>query len=110
MGNIISWIIIAALAFPACARLREDCLQRKRTVDYVAAVADYQLRVGMSKEEVRRLLGEPEEVVIYSGRGSPEAWKYYVLEGCKKHQGLSAPSTELVFRYGKLERWLTYGK
>jgi len=107
MNKMLVWILITAFALPACGGLREDCLQRKKTADYVAATANSQLYVGMSRRDARRVLGEPHEIIPHAGK---ESWKYSVLEDCKLHQGISGPTTELTFVDDRLYMWLTYGR
>jgi hypothetical protein len=107
MKKTLTCMLIAGLALSACGHLREDCQQQKKTVDYVAATATTQLQVGMSRKDVRRVLGEPHEILLYDHR---ESWKYSVLEDCKLHQGISGPTTELTFVDDRLLMWLTYGR
>jgi hypothetical protein len=110
MRPTITLTILAALALTACAPLSQECFERQKKVEYVAANADQSLRRGMSLAEVRAILGEPDDRIVYSGAASPETWKYQVYEDCRRHLGISAPTTELIFRHGRLNLWLIYGK
>jgi len=94
----------------AGADLRRDCLERKRKADRVADQAGAELRVGLTGMEVRALVGEPNEIITARGLGNLETWKYYLLQDCQSHLGLTAPVTELFFLDGNLVKWLTYAK
>ncbi len=107
MLRMLLGVIIAGLAWPGCGGLTTECLQRQKTAQYVANVANTQLYMGMTREAAHRVLGDPTETIRYAGK---EAWKYYVWEDCQLHQGISAPTTEAVFVDGRLQMWLTYGR
>ncbi len=110
MKKILALIILGGLAATACGGLRQECLGRQDRVARVAALANKDLIRGYGPYEVRALLGEPDDIITYSGAGNQEVWKYMVLEGCATHQGLGAPTTELIFVNGALDRWIVYGR
>ena len=96
----------------ACAGpdLRRDCLDRKQKADRVAIQATSELRVGLTTQEVRTLVGEPDASITAGGLGGLEAWKYYLLPDCQAHLGVTAPMTELFFLDDKLVKWLTHAR
>lgn len=96
--------MLAGCASPA---LRSDCLKRQQRVQQVASLAARELRAGETADEVRALLGNPDEIVAARGLGDFDIWKYYLLEDCRAHLGLSAPTTELFFLDGNLVKWTT---
>jgi hypothetical protein len=110
MRKIIALAILGAISVSACGGLRQDCLDRQQRVAHVAAIADKELVQGMGEYEVRLVLGQPDEIIDYSGAGDQKVWKYNVLADCHTVQGLGAPTTELVFQQGALLRWITYGR
>ncbi len=73
-------------------------------------MANRELRPGMSAREVKAILGEPDDLMIFSGEGAPERWKYYHYQDCGPHPGTSASTTELMFVNGRLQKWLRYKK
>ena len=80
----------------------QDCLARKNRAVQVAAIAAEELKPGWTAQEVRSALGEPDEIVAPKGLGKMDIWKYYLLEDCKTHLGMTAPRTELFFFQGNL--------
>jgi len=110
MPRIVTLMLLGALCLCGCAHVVQDCFQQQNQSAQVAATAKKQIKTGMSAAEVRALLGPPVMTIQYWQQGSPETWKYLVFEDCKSHQGLSAPTTELYFVNGRLERWYVYGR
>lgn len=109
MSKLLALLVACIICLSACGGLRQECLARKERAEAVAALAASKLRVGMTVKEVKELLGPPERTLTYYEKpGVPATWKYYEFTDCKKHQGISAPTTELHFRYGKLQKWKTY--
>jgi len=105
-------LLLGFLFLAACATLRqvEQGELRQKPASQGAVVANRELRPGMSAREVKAILGEPDDLMIYSGDGAPERWKYYHYPDCAPHPGTSAPTTELVFVNGRLQKWLRYKK
>jgi outer membrane protein assembly factor BamE (lipoprotein component of BamABCDE complex) len=97
--------LVCACASPA---LRQDCQARKAKVDHVAAIAPTALNPGLTKDQVRALLGEPDEIVTAKGVGDFDIWKYYLYEDCQAHLGLSAPTTDVFFVGNRLANWNTH--
>ncbi len=98
-------LLVATFVFTAgCAgaALQQDCLARKNRADRAAAAAAEQLKPGWTAAEVRSALGEPDEIVTARGEGQYDIWKYYLLEDCTAHLGMTAPMTELFFFHGTL--------
>ena len=91
-----------------CARYENLCEVRQAQVAPVASLALNQLKIGMSTEEVREILGEPTETRIYTD-GS-QTWKYAMYPDCVKHQSIGAPTTELKFLGGILLEWRVSGQ
>jgi hypothetical protein len=110
MRKTVVLLVVGCLLAVACASpgLRRDCLERKNKADRAAALTASGLHVGLTAQEVRALMGEPDGIVAARGLGDLETWKYYLLEDCKAHLGLTAPVTELFFLEGRLVKWLTY--
>ena len=65
-------------------------------------------RQKLTAQEVRSALGEPDEIVAGKGVGEFDIWKYYLLEDCKAHLGMTAPITELFFFHGNLVNFTTH--
>lgn len=109
MNKIIMLLLAGTLFWAACASpgLRQDCLERKQKAERVAASAAAELQPGWKAQEVRALLGEPDEIVAAKGLGDFDIWKYYLWEDCKAHLGEKAPETELFFLDGNLVKWTT---
>jgi len=110
MGKIVILATLGALSLSACGGLVQDCYHQQQRVAQAAAVANRDLKPGMYPQEVQALLGPSEMTIQYWQSGSPETWKYVVLEDCKIHQGISAPTTELYFVRGQLQKWFIYGR
>lgn len=108
MRKIIALVILGAIGLSACGGLKLDCQNRQQRVAHVAAIADKELVRGYGPYEVRAILGQPDDVITYQGGGGQEVWKYNVLDDCRTIQGLGAPTTELIFQEGVLQRWITY--
>jgi hypothetical protein len=88
----------------------QDCLARKNRAVQVAAIAAEELKPGWTAQEVRSALDEPDEIVATKGLGKFDIWKYYLLEDCKTHLGMTAPMTELFFFQGNLANFNTYAQ
>lgn len=112
MKQIGALLLLGFISLAACATLRqvEQGEVRQKPASQGAVVANRELRPGMSAREVKAILGEPDDLMIYSGEGAPERWKYYHYPDCAPHPGASAPITELVFVNGRLQKWLRYKK
>jgi outer membrane protein assembly factor BamE (lipoprotein component of BamABCDE complex) len=110
MPRIIVLVLLGTFYLSACATVVQDCFHQQDQAAQVAVTAKREIKTGMSAAEVRALLGPPVMTIQYWQQGSPETWKYLVFEDCKTHQGLSAPTTELYFVHGTLERWYVYGQ
>jgi hypothetical protein len=104
-------LLVGLLLLSSCASsgLRQDCRKRKQKVERVASLAP-ELRVGLTAQEVRALVGEPDEIISARGLGDLETWKYYLNKDCKVYLGLTAPVTELFFLDGKLVKHLTHAE
>ena len=76
-------------------------------MEQVASQAGSGLQVGMTANQVRALLGEPVEIVTAKGMGDFDIWKYYLLQDCRAHLGMQAPTTELFLLNGNLVKWTT---
>jgi len=100
-------LLVAACASPALPR---DCQARKEKVEHVAAIADAELSKGLSTQEVRALIGEPDEIIAAKGTGDLEIWRYYVYQDCLAYLGIQAPETKLFFINGYLLNWQTFMK
>ncbi len=87
---------------------RQDCLARKQRAERVAAIAAEELKRGWTAQEVRSALGEPDEIVTATGLNEFDIWKYYLLEDCKSHLGMTALKTELFFFHGNLINFTTH--
>jgi outer membrane protein assembly factor BamE (lipoprotein component of BamABCDE complex) len=75
-----------------------------------AAASRQALHRGMSFDEVKAVLGEPDDVTVYTGTHASERWQYYHYPECAPHLTTKAPTTELVFVNGRLARWLSRKK
>lgn len=95
------------LAGCAGSALRSDCLERQQKIERTASVAASELKVGMTADQVRTLLGEPVEIVAAKGMGDFDIWKYYLFQDCRAYLGVQAPTTELFFLNGNLVKWTT---
>ena len=80
MRKSISLLVLGSLLFAACASpaLHRDCLERKQKAERVASLAASEMQVGLTTQEVRALVGEPDEIITARGPGGLEAWKYYL--------------------------------
>ncbi len=103
--SLAGLLLLAACASPA---LRQDCLTRQEKVKQVAAIADAKLSKGLSTQQVRALLGEPDEIITGKGVGDFDIWRYYVYPDCLAHLGIQAPETKLFFINGYLLSWQTF--
>jgi outer membrane protein assembly factor BamE (lipoprotein component of BamABCDE complex) len=110
MKKLVVLLVAGMIGLAACAStgMRQDCLERKKRADRVAAIAAEELKPGWTAQEVRSALGEPDEIVTAKGVGDFDIWKYYLFEDCKAHLGMTAPLTELFFLNGNLIRYTTY--
>jgi hypothetical protein len=110
MRLMVALGLAAVLFLSGCAspQMRSDCLQRQQQAKEVASLATRKLQVGLTTKEVRGLLGEPVEIVKPEGLGDLVIWKYYLLQDCRAHLGLQAPTTELFFLDGNLIKWTTF--
>jgi hypothetical protein len=109
MMRIIFWLGLAGMLFlSGCAGpgLRNDRLGGQPQAERMAPPAGSELRVGLTTREVRALLGEPDDLIIYSGEGAQERWKYYHGPDCAPQLAPSTPTTELVFVGGRLQKWV----
>jgi len=102
--GLTGMLLLASCAGPG---LKSDCLKRQEQMERVASLAGSELRVGLTTQEVRALLGEPVEIVTAKGLGNFDIWKYYLLQDCRAHLGMQAPATELFFLDGNLIKWTT---
>ena len=112
MKQIGALLLLGFIFLAACATLRqvEPGDVRQKPASQEAVVANRELRQGMSAREVKAILGEPDDQMIFSGEGAPERWRYYHYPDCAPQLGASAPTTELVFVNGCLQKWLRYKK
>jgi hypothetical protein len=112
MGKIITLSLAGMLLVAACASpaLRRDCLARKEKVEHVAAMAKTNLSKGLSTQQVRALLGEPDEIISAKKVGDFDIWRYYVYPDCLAQLGIQTPETKLFFINGYLLNWQTFMK
>ncbi len=103
--SLAGMLLLAACASPA---LRQDCLARKEKVEHVAAIADAKLSKGLSTQQVRALLGEPDEIITGKNVGDFDIWRYYVYQDCMADLGIQVPETKLFFINGYLVSWQTF--
>jgi hypothetical protein len=110
MRRFMVLLVGGSLLLSACASaaLNRDCLERKARVERVAALADSKLQVGFTAQEVRTLLGEPDEIIGVRGTGGLIAWKYYLYQDCRARLGMIAPETELIFLDNRLVKWASH--
>jgi hypothetical protein len=110
MKRCMVLLVGGALLLSACASaaLNQDCLKRKARVEQVAALADTKLQVGFTEQDVRAVLGEPDEIVGVRGSGGLIAWKYYLYQDCRATLGMVAPETELIFLDHRLVKWSSH--
>jgi hypothetical protein len=110
MKKTLLLLLAGSLLLVACAgsAIRRDCLEKKQQVERTAALAATELRLGLTAQEVRALLGEPNEIITVRGTGGLETWKYHLPPGCRTYLGETPPVTELFFLDGHLVKWLTY--
>jgi hypothetical protein len=110
MRRFIVVLVCGSLLLSACAgaAFNQDCLKRKANVEKVAALADSKLQVGFTVQDVRALLGEPDEIIGVRGSGGLIAWKYYLYQDCRARLGMIAPETELIFLDGRLVKWSSH--
>jgi outer membrane protein assembly factor BamE (lipoprotein component of BamABCDE complex) len=110
MGKMLILALAVSFSLVACASqaLRQDCLARQAKVEHVAAVADAELRRGITANDVRALLGEPDEIIQAPKLGDLETWRYYVYADCMAYLDIHAPETKLFFINGVLMNWATY--
>ena len=102
--------LLMLLAVAGCVRGKDSCLKMQQRAQEVASQADRSLRPGMTPEEVRSALGEPDSLIIHKGPHEAQTWKYMVSPGCTSVLGLSAPITQLSFLGCILHRWEVSGK
>ncbi|MGA8571823.1 MAG: hypothetical protein ACLP7A_11275 [Desulfobaccales bacterium] len=104
MRKIVVLLAAVALWAAACASpgMVQDCTARKDRAIRVAAIAAEELKPGWTDQEVRSALGEPDEIVAAQGLNKFDIWKYYLLQDCHTHLGMTAPRTELTFFKGNL--------
>jgi hypothetical protein len=109
MRQIFALGLVGVVFLSGCASpgLRSDCQKRQQQVERVASLAGQELRMGLTTQEVRALLGEPVEIVKAKGMGDFVIWKYYLLQDCRAYLGLEAPATDLFFLDGNLIKWNT---
>jgi hypothetical protein len=100
--------VVSLIMGCASSELRQDCVERQQRAEQVAALAGSTLSVGWTANQVRALLGEPMEIVTAKGLGDFDIWKYYLLQDCRAHLGIQAPTTELFFLNGNLVKWTTF--
>ena len=110
MKKLVVLLVAGIIWLAACAStgLRQDCLERKKRADRVAAIAAEELKPGWTAQEVRSALGEPDEIVTAKGVGEFDIWKYYLLQDCTAQLGMTAPMTELFFFHDNLVNFNTY--
>lgn len=110
MGKMPILALAIVFSLTACASpgLRRDCLARKKKAEHVAAIADAELSKGLSTQQVRAILGEPDEIISAPKLGDLETWRYYVVPDCMAYLGIHAPETKLFFINGYLLNWDTY--
>ncbi|MCK9375645.1 MAG: hypothetical protein M0P73_05790 [Syntrophobacterales bacterium] len=105
---ILMWLGGFFLAAGVAAQMAEPRPAGQAAAAPAAAAAGPQLHRGMSSQEVRAVLGEPDDLISRSGPGRPETWKYCRYPDCGKQLGFSAPTTELGFVNDRLQEWTTY--
>jgi|GEM_PF-7033210 len=108
MHRIVPILIVILLLGCQCTRYESLCEVRQAQVAPVAYLALNQLKIGMSTEEVRDILGEPTETRTYTD--ASQIWKYAMYPDCVKHQSIGAPVTELKFLGGLLLEWRVSGQ
>jgi len=110
MKKSLLLLLAGSLLLVACTGIRRDCLKKKQQVERAASLADTDLRLGLTAPEVLALMGDPDEIVTFRGRGGLETWKYYLRTGCQTYLRETAPVTELFFLDSQLVKWVTYVK
>jgi hypothetical protein len=112
MKNPLLLLLAGSLLLAACAgsAMHRDCLEKQKQVERTAALAAIEMRLGLTDQEVRALLGEPNEIITVRGTGGLENWKYYLRPGCQTYLEVTAPVTELFFLDRHLVKWLIYVK
>jgi hypothetical protein len=105
-------LLAGSLLLVACAgsAIRRDCLEKKKQVERAAELATIKLRLGLTDQQVRALLGDPDEIITVRGTGGLENWKYYLRPSCQAYLDVTAPVTELFFLDRRLVKWETYVK
>ena len=108
IGIIFGLGLAGMLSLSGCANpgLRNDRQAGQPQAERVAAPAGSELRLGLTTREVRAMLGEPDDLIISSGEGAPESWKYYHRPDCAPQLDPSPSTTELVFVGGRLKKWV----
>jgi len=87
MGKILMLALAVSFSLTACASpaLQRDCLARKEKTEHVAAIADAELRRGITANDVRALLGEPDEIIQAPKLGDLEILCLFRLHGALGH-------------------------
>jgi hypothetical protein len=105
----IVFLVLGFMCLGACATLRQvtqgDANQKPSSP--VTTVPGPELRPGLLPREVKAILGEPDDLMIISGAGASERWKYYHPAEGGLTPNSDASITELVFVEGRLQKWAT---
>jgi hypothetical protein len=109
LQKLLLLLLLSGILPTACATPKpgEQGEVRQKHVAEVTEAARQELRTGMTTEEVRAVLGEPDDLMVYSGGRRSESWKYYQSPDWAKRLGNSGPTTELTFVEGRLKQCLT---
>ena len=107
MKTFLVIFFIPLICLPACLtpKNQEVCEVRQGEVTPVAQLAISEVKVGMTTDQVRTILGRPLGTKTYSD--GTEVWEYKNFADCTR-AGYAAPATELHFKGGILQNKKLY--